>query len=1024
MAIDAEDVLVCIWRFLRFFMHTSNVCVQKHPLFSCILLLFFLVYIFFDLLLYHSPFLICIAILLRCFWSSELPPTTTTTTTSEVTVKEREKSTSPTTLLATSTIKEEVVNVVANRDSLSVGEGFSSVRRQKSRRTIVDRNREWKSQAGKKGNDNLFPPPTNDKNAKLVVKEREGFLFERGRGQSSSLLSSNSIGNNLHVVGSETSKKETLLPSDGLEQNQLKKSDSYSVVSEADNVEDFEDDDEEEEEEEAVKNGGNKAMEWTEDDQKNLMDLGLSEIERNRRLESLIAKRRARTLFQIQAEKGLIDLDGVVPTSTTIAPVFVSRDSPFEVPIGEANENESLQVPGSAPSILLPMQNPFDLPYDPLEEKPNLMADSFQQEFAAVNQKEMLYCRHESFSLGPFQYDHDHHHHHNHQDRRDFGNYFNSEKRAFEGYGLPRYKRQSGNQDTLMEQFLSEVGVSKPLNEHILESQARVLNSKTSKMDMELTEESNDETTSSSSSDMTNEAEVSSNIEPNQGNTKTNMSTTEEPNYDSSPTSNDKNRMENTMFFSDHQPRRRIHTPTFSIASDMQVEVSEAGSPSMTVGNMSPNDVDSLSEDVEMVQSNSTNFDCKSFDVVSQVMESVEKLRNIAASSSETMAFENQDTTTQLAARSSFEILSEGTEKSWSLPDESVKEGSVIYDEGDSVTEIIDHMEDHEKDEDEDEDGSLIVTRLTIEEAQQKPAEMRDLDSALHNDGNSENLNGHQAKDSSQLALEENMNLKDMEDSGARTEQEGISDMSKSVETEDKNLNRKDGVSSSDLNEEIDMDVPRSDLEELAKTSSLDEHTTDDTNLIMTQNGNYMGISSTTHISNTSDVETLEEPSSSEKFTDESNGNIISNTHEPALVNEKAAKEEPDTLLSTDVVTAFFGTPEVTGLESNEGCKNGTGKLAEGQNTHCITPEDDQLARENDLENEKMKFVEESRDGSKQDLSIESADVANDNLNTTKCVGIESDNMMENNLDIDQDHSSKIVSNINISISLNTTVEE
>uniref|UniRef100_A0A803PV92 Uncharacterized protein n=1 Tax=Cannabis sativa TaxID=3483 RepID=A0A803PV92_CANSA len=860
----------------------------------------------------------------------------------KVTVKEREKSTSPTTLLATSTVKEEVVNVVANRDSLSVGEGFSSVRRQKSRRTIVDRNREWKSQAGKKGNDNLFPPPTNDKNSKLVVKEREGFLFERGRGQSSSLLSSNSIGNNLHVVGSETSKKETLLPSDGLEQNQLKKCDSYSV------------------------NGGNKAMEWTEDDQKNLMDLGLSEIERNRRLESLIAKRRARTLFQIQAEKGLIDLDGVVPTSTTIAPVFVSRDSPFEVPIGEANENESLQVPGSAPSILLPMQNPFDLPYDPLEEKPNLMADSFQQEFAAVNQKEMLYCRHESF----------------------------------------------------------KVGVSKPLNEHILESQARVLNSKTSKMDMELTEESNDETTSSSSSDMTNEAEVSSNKEPNQGNTETNLSTIEEPNYDSSPTSNDKNRMENTMFFSDHQPRRRIHTPTFSIASDMQVEVSEAGSPSMTVGNMSPNDVDSLSEDVEVVQSNSINFDCKSFDVVSQVMESVEKLRNIAASSSETMAFENQDTTTQLAARSSFEVLSEGTEKSWSLPDESVKEGSVIYDEGDSVTEIVDVMEDHEKDEDEDEDGSLIVTRLAIEKAQQKPAEMRDLDSALHNEGNSENLNGHQAKDSSQLALEENMNLKDIEDSGARTEQEGISDMSKSIETEDKKLNRKDGVSSSDLNEEIDMDVPRSDLEELAKTSSLDEHTTDDTNLIMTQNGNYMGISSTTHISNTSDVETLEEPSSSEKFTDESNGNIISNTHEPTLVNEKAAKEEPDTLLSTDVVTAFFGTPEVTGLESNEGCKNGTGKLAEGQNTHCITPEDDPPARENDLENEKMKFVEESRDGSKQDLSIESADVANDNLNTTKCVGIESDNMMENNLDIDQDHSSKIVSNINISISLNTTVEE
>jgi hypothetical protein len=49
---------------------------------------------------------------------------------------------------------------------------------------------------------------------------------------------------------------------------------------------------------------------------------------------------------------------------------------------------------------LLPTQNPFDLPYEPFEEKPNLMADSFQQEFMADHLKEMLFCRHESFSLG------------------------------------------------------------------------------------------------------------------------------------------------------------------------------------------------------------------------------------------------------------------------------------------------------------------------------------------------------------------------------------------------------------------------------------------------------------------------------------------------------------------------------------------------------------------------------------------------------------------------------------------------
>lgn len=204
-------------------------------------------------------------------------------------------------------------------------------------------------------------------------------------------------------------------------------------------------------------------------------------------------------------------------------------------------------------------------------------------------------------------------------------------------------------------------------------------------------------------------------------------------------------------------------------------------------------------------------------------------------------------------------------QKSWSLPDESVKEGSVIYDEGDSLTEIIDDIEDHEKDEDEeeDEDGSQILTRQAIEESQQKPAEMRELESTLHNEENSENLYEHQAKDSAQLALKGNLDLKVTEGSEKQTEQEGVTDMSKSTETEDtltedRNLYKKEEVSSSDLNQEIDMDVPRSDLEELAKSSTPDEQTPEDTNPIMTQNGNYLLEVSSTHISNASDSESLE----------------------------------------------------------------------------------------------------------------------------------------------------------------------
>ncbi|XWS28723.1 hypothetical protein CRYUN_Cryun25bG0095700 [Craigia yunnanensis] len=59
----------------------------------------------------------------------------------------------------------------------------------------------------------------------------------------------------------------------------------------------------EDEEDEEMHEDGNKAVEWTEDDQKNLMDLGFSELERHKRLESLIAKRRAKKLFKWQLRK-------------------------------------------------------------------------------------------------------------------------------------------------------------------------------------------------------------------------------------------------------------------------------------------------------------------------------------------------------------------------------------------------------------------------------------------------------------------------------------------------------------------------------------------------------------------------------------------------------------------------------------------------------------------------------------------------------------------------------------------------
>ncbi|KAK1278943.1 hypothetical protein QJS04_geneDACA003538 [Acorus gramineus] len=159
-------------------------------------------------------------------------------------------------------------------------------------------------------------------------------------------------------------------------------------------------------------------VKWTADDEKNVMDLGTSELERNRRLENLIAKRRARK----ELERNLIDLDaGDHLPMFHIPPVSTMRRNPFDLPF------DSEVAPGSAPSVLLPRRNPFDLPYDEVSNRGG-----------NVMEGEASFRRHESFSLGAsFAGE-------IMQERRDFsrlGPYFQTERMAFEeeiGYNFQR----------------------------------------------------------------------------------------------------------------------------------------------------------------------------------------------------------------------------------------------------------------------------------------------------------------------------------------------------------------------------------------------------------------------------------------------------------------------------------------------------------------------------------------------------------------------------------------------------------
>lgn len=156
-------------------------------------------------------------------------------------------------------------------------------------------------------------------------------------------------------------------------------------------------DDEEDNEKEA--DVTKSAIIWTEDDQKNLMDLGTSELERNLRLENLIMRRRARKNMKAMVEKNLIDLESVDPPFY-VPPISTGRRNPFDSPCDSYDDMGLPPIPGSAPSVLAPRRNPFDLPYDSSEEKPDLKGDSFDQEFMAFHQRDILFRRHESFSLG------------------------------------------------------------------------------------------------------------------------------------------------------------------------------------------------------------------------------------------------------------------------------------------------------------------------------------------------------------------------------------------------------------------------------------------------------------------------------------------------------------------------------------------------------------------------------------------------------------------------------------------------
>lgn len=135
------------------------------------------------------------------------------------------------------------------------------------------------------------------------------------------------------------------------------------------------------------------AVSWTDDDHKNVINLGSSDLERNQRLENLIATRSLRKSMKTMAERNLIDLDDRPPN---VAHISTARRNPFDLP-----DDLNFNLPGSAPSIMAPWRSPFELSYDPGEEKHDLMGDDYEHVVTLQPKDPPFLRRTETFTAGP-----------------------------------------------------------------------------------------------------------------------------------------------------------------------------------------------------------------------------------------------------------------------------------------------------------------------------------------------------------------------------------------------------------------------------------------------------------------------------------------------------------------------------------------------------------------------------------------------------------------------------------------------
>ncbi|XP_047063024.1 uncharacterized protein LOC124670580 [Lolium rigidum] len=216
------------------------------------------------------------------------------------------------------------------------------------------------------------------------------------------------------------------------------------------------------------KKDGVKVVAWTADDQKNILKIGCLEIERNQRLETLIARRRARkyvnrNLIDFDSSESLPTVEELSKFNVQLPTVFAPRRNPLNLPYDEDN------FPESAPSAPLKMRNTFQLPGKQEDESSSTRGDNLSNvepgTVAPQPQKNRMLRRHESFTEGaPFITDF-------WQDLQPsrFRPYFVTETTDNDGFAVPILERETSAKSSVQDSNSTASAADQEIQKELLE---------------------------------------------------------------------------------------------------------------------------------------------------------------------------------------------------------------------------------------------------------------------------------------------------------------------------------------------------------------------------------------------------------------------------------------------------------------------------------------------------------------------------------------------------------------------------